>query len=108
MLMSKVNIHYGNNDDYKDLKGILIGNVITFYDSDFKISFDFEDLVLKKDGVYGLILNFKDCIFCYKSCSMSFEIPILVKEKKILDNSFEVFYKLEDEVINFYIDYEVI
>ena len=108
MTMSKVNIHYKINEDYKELKGILNDRVVTFYDSDFKISFDFDNLILNKSGSYNLSLNFKDCIFSFNSGQMSFSNPILIVSKNLLDNYFEISYKLEDDLINFYIDYEVI
>lgn len=109
MLMPKVNIHYKINNDYKELKGILNDNLVNFYDGDFKISFDFDKLILKRaNDSYNLLLDFKNELFNYNYGPILIDSPIVILNKKKSSCFFEVSYRLADEVIKFYIDYEVI
>lgn len=109
MLMAKVNIMYRINNDSKALKGILNDEIISFIDEDFKFNFDLNSLVLKRSSSeYNTLLDFSNLLFSYSSFGMSFDIPIKIEKIDKKTNSFDVSYRLEDEVINFYIEFEVI
>ena len=73
------------------------------------VSFDFDKLFLKRvSGEYEILFDFKNDVFSFNYGLMSLDSPIVILNKKSSSCFFEVSYRLQDEVIKFYIDYEVI
>ena len=114
ILLPKIKIKYSLNNMDKTLFGIKNDNKIIYKDDDYMVnlSFDHDKVILIRESdeiISEMHFSKKSsCKYQIKKYNKYVELNLELLKLNVSDNEVEINYKIEDEIINFKMHYEVI